>query len=218
MPLERTQHHPLMCLTQDGLPCAHLEQVHRLCRAGARWIQLRMKNATPAAWLVIAREVAAVCRSYDAICIVNDSVDLALAANAHGVHLGARDEAWAAARRRLGRGRILGGTINHAADAHRALEADCLDYVGIGPWRFTPNKPQLASVLGPEGLRPLVRQLDGLPAWAIGGLEAADLPAVRASGATGAAVSSALFRDGQIEENYSALLAAWGPTAKELPS
>ena len=216
MPLDRAQIHPLMCLTQDALPFSHVEQTERLCHAGAKWIQLRMKNAPHSAWLATAREVVRVCRVHGAVCIINDSVDLALAVDADGVHLGAKDEDWGEARRRLGSDRILGGTVNNMSDAFRAAEGNYLDYVGIGPWRFTTNKKNLAPVLGPEGVRTLVAQLDGLPAWIIGVIEADDLPAVRATGATGAAVSSALFRGGRLEENYRALVDAWNP--KQLSS
>jgi thiamine-phosphate pyrophosphorylase len=214
--LTPAERHPLMCLTQDGLPFSHAEQAQRLCRAGARWIQLRMKNAPADEWLTTAREVVLVCRRYRAICIVNDSVDIAIAAGAHGAHLGSRDEDWGEARRRLGPDRILGGTINNASDAFRAAEADYLDYVGVGPWRFTTNKKNLAPVLGPDGVRTLIAQLDGLPAWVIGGIVAPDLSAVRKTGAAGAAISSALFREGRIEDNYRALTRAWGPTANSL--
>ena len=204
-----------MCLTQDRLSLTHAAQAEQLCAGGARWIQLRMKGAPASAWLETATAVVEICRAHDAICIVNDSVDVAIAARAHGVHLGSRDEDWRAARRRLGSTLLLGGTVNHATDAARATEAGCLDYVGIGPWRFTANKQNLAPILGAEGVRPLVAQLEGLPAWIIGGIEAEDLPAVRATGARGAAVSSTLFRGGRIEENYRALVAAWGPTFNE---
>jgi thiamine-phosphate pyrophosphorylase len=218
MPLERIRHHPLMCLTQDALPFSPEEQAQRLCAAGARWIQLRMKSAELHDWLTTACAVVAICRSHDAICIINDSVDIAIAANADGVHLGRSDEDWPEARRRLGPKRLLGGTINSVSDAVHAINSECLDYVGIGPWRFTANKKNLAPVLGPAGVRPLVAQLDGLPAWIIGGIEANDLPAVRATGAAGAAVSSALFRDGRIEENFRRLASTWGSTANELRS
>jgi thiamine-phosphate pyrophosphorylase len=209
MPLERAKIFPLMCLTQDGLPLSHEEQARRLCGAGAKWIQLRMKNAAPDAWRKAAAAVVKICHAHEAVCIVNDSVDVTLAVGADGVHLGREDEAWREARERLWPDRILGGTINNETDALRALECDCLDYVGVGPWRFTANKKNLAPVLGAAGIRALVAQLDGLPVWAIGGIVAADLPAVRATGATGAAVSSVLYRDGQVEENYRALVSAW---------
>lgn len=207
-----------MCLTQDNLPLSHVEQAERLCRAGARWIQLRMKNAALDHWLATAREVVAICRAHRAVCIINDNVDIALAAQADGVHLGPLDLDWRAARRRLGPAVLLGGTINNPEHAARALAAGCLDYVGVGPWRFTTNKKNLAPVLGPAGVRALIAQLDGLPAWVIGGIEGADLTAVRATGATGAAVSTTLFREGRVEENYGALVAAWESKASQLRS
>jgi thiamine-phosphate pyrophosphorylase len=218
MALSAKQLHPVMCITQDGLPLSHTEQAKRLCTAGAKWIQVRMKNANDATWLPTAAAIVEICRAHGAICIVNDDVEIAIASGADGVHLGRTDGNWRAARIKLGARRILGGTVNNADDAQRAAAANCLDYVGVGPWRFTTNKKNLAPVLGPEGVQTLVRQLDGLPAWAIGGIEAADLPAVRATGATGAAVSSSLFRDGSVEGNYRALFAAWGETSNELHS
>jgi thiamine-phosphate pyrophosphorylase len=209
MPLDSTQRHPVMCITLDGLPMPHAEQTRQLCTAGARWIQLRMKHAAPDTWLATAREIAAICRAHDAICIVNDSVEIALAADADGVHLGSLDLGWREARQRLGPQKILGGTVNHLSDAARAHEAGCLDYVGVGPLRFTPTKQKLAPVLGLAGISELLAALDDLPAWVIGGVEPADLPSLRAAGAAGAAVSSALFRDGRIQENLRAFHEAW---------
>lgn len=203
----------VMCITQDELALSHQDQAERLCEAGARWIQLRHKGATLESWTTVAREVVAVCRAHGAVCIINDSVDVALASRADGVHLGKHDEDWAAARRRLGHSLLLGGTVNNADDASRALAAGCLDYVGIGPWRFTSTKKDLSPVLGEPGVRSLVAMLDGLPAWVIGGIEPADLPAVRATGAAGVAVASGLFREGRLESNYKTYLAAWADEA-----
>jgi len=216
MPLESSLRHPVMCLTQDHLPLPHLEQAQQLCAAGARWIQLRMKGAARDVWTATAGEVAAVCRAHGAVCIINDDVEIALEAGADGVHLGRHDGGWREARQRLGPGRILGGTVNDADDADRAAAAGILDYVGVGPWRFTANKQNLAPVLGSAGARALLARLSGVPAWVIGGITAADLPAVRAAGATGAAVSTALFVDGRIEENYLALATAWDPPGGSL--
>ncbi len=208
MPLDPTRF-PVMCITQDGLSLTHAGQAARLCAAGARWIQLRVKNAAPDAWLAIAREVVAVCHTHGALCIVNDNVDVALAAGADGVHLGKLDLDWREARHRLGPLCLLGGTVNDLEDADRALAAGCLDYVGVGPLRFTPTKQKLAPVLGLDGLIACIVRLDSLPAWVIGGVEATDLPALRAVGVAGVAVSAALFRQDKFEENYRAFAAAW---------
>jgi thiamine-phosphate pyrophosphorylase len=207
-----------MAITQDGLVLDHREQAARLCAAGARWVQLRMKRAAPEVWLATARAVVATCRAHEAVCIVNDSVEIALASGADGVHLGKLDLDWPQARAALGTDRLLGGTVNNAADASRARASGCLDYVGVGPLRFTATKENLAPVLGVAGVRDLLAQLGDLPAWVIGGVGPADLPVLRAVGAAGAAVSSALYRNGRVEENVRAFSAAWGPGAPVLSS
>src|SRR4051794_26394748 len=89
---------PIMALTQDGLALSLPEQARALVHAGARWIQLRMKNAAPDLWLTTARDVVAICHTGGALCTINDSVDIALASDADGVHLGNLDEAWTSAR------------------------------------------------------------------------------------------------------------------------
>ena len=216
MPLDPT-HFPVMCITQDGLSLTHAAQAARLCAAGARWIQLRIKNAGPDDWLATAREVVAICHAHDALCIINDSVDIALAAGADGVHLGKLDPDWREARGRLGSLRIVGGTVNNLEEADQAHAAGCLDYVGVGPLRFTTTKQGLAPVLGLDGVIACVVRLDSLPAWVIGGVEAADLPTLRAIGAAGAAVSGALFRQNRIEENYRAFATAWNVKPSSTP-
>jgi thiamine-phosphate pyrophosphorylase len=207
---------PLLCLTQDGLGLSHGEQVARLLAAGARWIQLRLKGAGPAAWLATAGPAAEACRRHGARLIVNDSVEVALAAGADGVHLGSTDFDWRRARERLGPERIIGGTVNNPADVERALAAGCLDYVGVGPLRFTTTKRNLSPVLGLDGVADLIGRLSGLPAWVIGGVEPDDLPALRAAGAAGAAVSSRLYLGERIEENVRAYLEAWDRPAPSL--
>ena len=197
-----------MCITQDGLRLSHEDQAEQFCRAGAKWIQLRMKGATEQAWLDTAREVVAVCRNFGAVCIINDSVEVAIASRSDGVHLGRGDEDWCSARQRLGN-LLLGGTVNNEADATRVLAENCLDYVGVGPWRYTPTKKNLSPVLGESGVRLLISMLDGLPAWVIGGIEPADVPVVRSIGATGIAVASGLVRGNRLDANFKAYAAAW---------
>ena len=203
-----------MCLTHDELPISHAAQARALLAAGARWIQLRMKNADREHWLATAREVVADCRAAGATCIVNDSVEIALESEAHGVHLGKLDGDWSSARSRLGPDRILGGTVNDADAARRAAACGVLDYVGIGPWRFTSTKKNLAPVLGAEGIARLLPLLHGLPAWVIGGVRPEDLPAIRALGACGVAVSSALFTTNDLPARHAAFLSAWQTPAR----
>jgi thiamine-phosphate pyrophosphorylase len=198
-----------MCLTMDGLALGHSAQARELCAAGARWIQLRMKGASSPAWLGEAKAAVGACRLHGAILIVNDNVDIARASGADGVHLGSLDGDWHAARRALGPSFIIGGTVNNADDARRAAQSGCLDYVGVGPLRFTTTKAALSPVIGIEGVRALVAEMPHLPAWVIGGIVPADLAEIRATGAAGAAVSSFLYRGAGIAENFRALANAW---------
>lgn len=213
MPIEVESFPPVMALTQDGLALSHAEQARALADAGARWVQLRVKQAAPAAWLATAREVVEICHAAGALCTINDSVDIALESGADGVHLGSLDEAWLTARERLGPDRILGGTVNNADDARRATASDVLDYVGIGPLRFTSTKQKLAPVLGANGIAALLPLLEGLPAWAIGGVLPSDLPGLRRAGLAGVAVSSALYEQRRVAANHAAFVAAWNQTS-----
>lgn len=195
---------PIIALTQDGLTLSHVGQTRALIDAGVSWIQLRMKDAAPDVWLETAREVVALCREAGVLCTINDNVDIAIATGACGVHLGKLDEDWTAARARLGPDVLLGGTVNNADDARRAAVSGVLDYVGIGPLRFTTTKQNLAPVLGLDGIAALLPLLGGLPAWVIGSVQPADLASTRAIGAAGVAVSSALYTGGRVAENYQA--------------
>ena len=206
----------VMCLTQDGLGLSHPEQARRLCAGGARWIQLRMKGADRVQWLHEARQCAAACKAHGTLLVINDSVDIALESGADGVHLGGKDGNWREARHRLGPDRIVGGSINFTEDARRAVASGCLDYVGVGPLRFTPTKRDLSPVLGTKGVTELIAALGGIPAWVIGGITPADLPELKRAGAAGVAISSYLYRTGAIEENLRELVEAW-TAAPSLP-
>jgi thiamine-phosphate diphosphorylase len=213
MPLDPAHFPPVMALTLDGLPLSHADQARALVAAGAGWIQLRVKNTAPDLWLATAYEVVAICHESGALCTINDNVDIALAAEADGVHLGQHDEDWTAARARLGPEKLLGGTVNDADAACRAAASHVLDYVGIGPLRFTATKQKLAPVLGIDGIASLLPLLGGLPTWAIGGVQPADLPALRRAGLAGVAVSSSLYVNNQVSANHAAFIAAWSATS-----
>ncbi len=213
MPLDPDHFPPVMALTMDGLPLSHADQARALVAAGSRWIQLRMKNAAPDVWLSIAREVVTICHDAGVLCTINDSVDIAIAADADGVHLGSLDEAWIAARARLSPDKILGGTVNNAEDARRAAASHVLDYVGIGPFRFTATKQKLAPVLGLEGIAALLPLLNGIPAWAIGGIQPTDLSSLRRARLAGVAISSSLYANNQVAANHAAFTVSWSSTS-----
>lgn len=209
MALDVRQRTPLMAITLDDRSRSHLEQTSLLLGAGVRWIQLRQKAASALEKETVARTFVALCREGGAVSIINDSVDMALLSQADGVHLGRLDGDWVAARRALGPERILGGTINDADDAARAQAAGVLDYVGVGPWRFTHSKAKLSPVLGAPGIAPLLKRLHPLPAWVIGGIKPPDAAEIRQLGAAGVAVSSGVVLATSVADAVSEYLSAW---------
>jgi thiamine-phosphate pyrophosphorylase len=165
------------------------------CRGGVRWVQLRVKNLPAAEWQQRALDVQAVCRHHGATLIINDNPALALEIGADGVHLGKQDMAPAEARALLGPGFIIGGTANTFADIE-GLVAAGVDYIGLGPFRFTITKEKLSPVLGLAGYSQLLRQYRTAgfttPVIGIGGVALADVPALLATGLHGVAVSGAI--------------------------
>jgi len=157
---------------------------------GADMIQLRDKSGDLRALLPQARAIQALCRVHGAIFIVNDRLDLALAAGADGAHVGQDDLPAGAARRLLGPGKILGVSTHDRAQAEAACGAGA-DYIGFGPMFPTGTKDTGYTPRGLVGLRE-VRAAVGLPILAIGGITLETAADVIAAGATAPAVISAV--------------------------
>lgn len=164
--------------------------------AGVRTVQLRAKGTPARRAYELALALRELTARYDALLIINDRLDLALAAGADGVHLGQSDLP-AEAVRRLWPSGILGISAGTPEEARRAEEAGA-DYLGSGALRPTATKPD-ARVIGLEGLRAVV-QATRLPVLAVGGVRADDLPAVRQAGALGVAVVGAILQAPDIRE------------------
>jgi thiamine-phosphate pyrophosphorylase len=181
----------LQFLTLDAAPRAHREQARAALEGGVRWIQLRAKHLADEAWVAEAVAIAELCRDFGAVFVVNDSPEVALRAEADGVHLGGDDASPAAARTLLGEFAIVGVTLNEPAHVARYAGVR-VDYAGVGPFRHTLSKQKLAAVHSPDSLAGLITAAAPLPCFAIGGVTAADWPAVRSLGAHGIAVSGAI--------------------------
>ena len=166
-------------------------------QGGGRWIQLRMKGRPPEEIVRRGRDMLALCRSYGALLIVNDDPRIAAETGADGVHLGQGDMPPAEARRIVGEDAIIGSTANtfEQIAARNDLQTD---YIGLGPFRYTTTKQNLAPVLGAEGYRHILSRMRetgiGLPVVAIGGIEIGDTDTIMRTGATGIALSGAVAR------------------------
>ena len=182
----------------------YLDSVRIALEGGCRWIQLRMKEASPEEIIPIAKEAMAMCHKHGATFIIDDHVELVKQLGADGVHLGKNDMPISEARRILGKNFIIGGTANTFEDVRMHAEAGA-DYIGCGPFRFTTTKKNLSPVLGLEGYTDIVSKMKSeginLPIVAIGGITKEDSPSLMKTGITGIAISGSVLRaENPIEE------------------
>ncbi len=171
--------------------CSHVEIVERLLAGGARLIQVRDKQASAKDLFESTQACLKLTRAAGATLIVNDRTDIALAADADGVHLGQDDLTVAEARALLGPDKIIGVSTHSLAQVEAALLTSA-NYVAIGPVFPTATKANAEPMVGVELLRQ-ARRLTSLPLVAIGGITLATARAVLAAGADSVAVISALY-------------------------
>ncbi len=157
---------------------------------GATCVQLREKHASTRDFLNEAKAVRALLKDLGVPLIINDRVDVALAVEAEGVHLGQTDMPIADARRIVGRSMLIGISAECVEDALRA-EAEGADYVGISPVFATPTKTDTAPALGLSGVA-AIRARVSLPLVGIGGIGPANAAEVIRAGCDGIAVVSAI--------------------------
>ncbi len=169
----------------------HVEIVERLLAAGVRFIQLRDKEASSKELLDQARACLELTRAADAKLIINDRVDVALTANADGVHLGQGDLNVAEAREILGDEAII-GVSTHSLEQFKAALQTSANYVAVGPVYATTTKENPDPVVGLELVK-AARALADRPLVAIGGINVERASEVIAAGADSVAVISALY-------------------------
>lgn len=193
-------------VTDPDAPRPVVDQVRAAVRGGATMIQVRDKRATDAELTALVAMLMPEVSSHGVTLIVNDRIDVALAAGAHGVHVGQGDGDPVAIRSRLPDGMLLGLSIENIEQACRVPPG--VDYIGAGPVHATATKPDHAPPIGLDGLAGIVSAVR-VPTYAIGGLTEGDAARVKATGAVGMAVVSAITRARDAEAATRALVAAW---------
>jgi len=168
-----------------------VEQAKVALEGGATTIQLRCKDATSKELYEYALAFRRLADEYEALFIVNDRLDVALAANADGVHLGTEDLPIKVARKIAPEGFIIGATARTPQRAVEAQEAGA-NYLGVGAMFPTRTKKDTV-IIGIEGLKKIKASVS-IPCVAIGGITLKDVKEVMEAGACGVAVSSAIFR------------------------
>ncbi|GGE65722.1 thiamine-phosphate diphosphorylase [Pedobacter psychrotolerans] len=182
-------------ISQEPENGTHLTAIKVALEAGAKWIQLRVKNQPKVEILQYAIDAVALCQAYGAKLIVNDHPEIALKAGAYGLHLGLDDMPIKNARDIVGKEMIIGGTANTFDHIKRRV-SERVDYIGLGPYRFTTTKQKLSPILGLDGYAAIIKQVKlaniHIPIIAIGGIELGDINAIIKTGLYGVAVSGAI--------------------------
>jgi thiamine-phosphate pyrophosphorylase len=167
-----------------------IETVESALKAGLTLVQYRDKDLNDSERMAIASQLCELCHRYNALFLVNDRVDIALAVGADGVHLGQQDFPIAIARKLLGQDAIIGQSTTSPEELEIAINND-VDYVGVGPVFATPTKPGKAAS-GFEYVNYAAQKLS-IPWYAIGGIDAENLPDVIKAGAKRVAVVRSLM-------------------------
>jgi thiamine-phosphate pyrophosphorylase len=169
-----------------------LATVRGAMRGGVRAVQLREKDLSAAQLYPLALELRQLTREFHARLLINDRVDLALAVDADGVHLGGHSLPVAVVRQFLGEQRIIGVSTHHPDEVKAAAVAGA-DFVTFGPVYSTPSKLAYGPPVGLEPLAAICAHAP-LPVFALGGVSAARLPALRAAGCQQVAVIGAILQ------------------------
>jgi len=184
---------PLYPLTDTALSgVTHAEQVRQLASGGATLIQLREKRMEARAFYEEAKRALEVGREFGATILINDRVDVCLAVEADGVHLGQDDIHPIEARRLLGEKAVIGYSTHNVEQVREAIEFP-VDYLAIGPIFLTTSKSNPDPEVGIAGLQRVKEFIGNFPLVAIGGITPALAPVVLNAGADSVAMISALL-------------------------
>jgi thiamine-phosphate pyrophosphorylase len=175
-----------------------------LIEAGARVLQLRLKDTPSCDFIAAARTIAALCRDRGAILIVNDRADIARLADADGVHVGQDDLPLESAREIVGPGKLV-GVSTHTVEQAEVAAAGGADYIGFGAI-YSGGLKNVAHAQGLDRLR-AVRERVSIPIVAIGGITESTVPDVLGAGADAVAIITDVVRAPDIGAKVRAILA-----------
>ncbi len=190
---------------------SHVEQVEKLIAGGAEIIQLREKQLSSLDFFNDAENAIRIARKHGVRVIINDRVDIALALNADGVHLGQDDLPPDAARAIFGKNAVIGFSTHTLEQAIKAVKLP-IDYIAVGPIFETHTKQKQDAVVSIEGLRQMRNAIGDFPLVAIGGINARNILSIFAAGADSAAMVGAVVADASMIEKRMAEFLAFCPS------
>mgnify|MGYP001626197022 CR=1 FL=1 len=192
-------------ITSSEFGISQIESAKILLEAGIKIIQYREKNATSRKMYEDAVKIKKLCDEYNATFIVNDRVDIALASESSGVHVGQKDLPAKIARKLIGN-KILGVSISSIDEAKNAI-IDGADYLGAGAI-FTTNTKNDSEFLGIENLKKVI-EISNIPVIAIGGIKLEHVKILKNIGVHGIAVISAIFGSENPKEMARKFVEEW---------
>jgi len=173
----------------------NISDVKNALAAGAEVVQYRNKTASTKEMYEEALKLRRICK--DATFLINDRVDIALAVNADGVHLGGKDLPYEIARRLLGKKKTIGLTVHNVRGALLAQKLG-VDYLGVSPIFFTGTKQDAGKPIGLEMLKKIKKNIS-LPIVAIGGINLSNTPEVILAGADAVSAISAVVSKADVK-------------------
>ncbi len=196
---EKLKNIDLYLITDSGLTRKNaLEDVRSASKAGVKIIQYREKNKNTLEMIKEAEKIGKLCKKNDVLFIINDRVDIALAVDADGVHLGSDDMPCSTARKILGNRKIIGLTVHNTAEAVEA-ERSGADYIGVSPVFETRTKPDAGKPGGIKFIEAVKKKIK-IPFVAIGGINETNIADVLKAGAKSVAIISAIVSRPDVEK------------------
>ncbi|MBO8476891.1 MAG: thiamine phosphate synthase [Bacteroidetes bacterium] len=199
----------LQFITHPSENMTILEEIENVVAGGCKWVQLRMKDADKEEIKAVARKAKEICKKNDVILVIDDYADIAKELELDGVHLGKKDMPVDEARKLLGEEFIIGATANSFEDIEALRHTD-IDYIGLGPFRFTSTKKNLSPVIGIEGYAEIMRRKAessiNIPIVAIGGICYDDINDIMDTGINGIAVSGSLINAENMTEETKRMI------------
>jgi len=194
-------------ITHDIDQHSHIEQAQIACAAGAKWIQYRCLTKNDDELLQDINAIAEICDDWGATLIVTDHIHLNGKADIQGFHIEDMEADIISIRAQLGEAITIGGSANTVENLIR-IAKDGADYAGFGPFSISTTKPNNAPLIGVEGYRKAMLELNkhniNLPVLAVGGVTIDDVDAVMETGVFGIAASSAINQAEDMHEAYQA--------------
>ncbi len=182
-------------ISQGESPQQHLDNIQKACTSGAELVQLRLKDLSEKKILKTALKAREITGHFQTRLIINDYYKIAKEVKADGVHLGKNDTCPLEARKVLASWQIIGGTANTFGDCKALIKKE-VDYIGLGPYRYTATKKNLSPVLGLNGYLTIIEELKTkTPIIAIGGIRIEDVKEILETGVSGIAISGEITRD-----------------------